>query len=42
MHDKLRALDSIAKHLGMFTEKREVEHSGEISGGRFEVMIVDP
>ena len=43
MHDKLRALDSIAKHLGMFVDKREVEHSGAIDGGgKFEVVIVDP
>ena len=41
MHDKLKALDSIAKHLGMFTEKHEVEHSGHVGGeGRFEVVIV--
>ena len=43
--DKQRALDSIAKHLGMFehTEKKEVNHSGDIGGtSRFEVVIVDP
>lgn len=29
MHDKVKALEDIAKHLGMFVEK--VEHSGEIT-----------
>jgi phage terminase small subunit len=30
MHDQLKALDSAAKHLGMFTERHE--HSGPNGG----------
>ena len=40
---RIKATELLGKHLGMFTEKREVEHSGSIDGaGRFEVVIVDP
>ena len=40
---RIKALELLGKHLAMFTEKREVEHSGEVGGtGRFEVVIVDP
>ena len=28
-HDKTKALDSLGKHLGMFTDKVQVEHVGE-------------
>ena len=28
-HDKTKALDSLGKHLGMFTDKVQVEHTGE-------------
>lgn len=30
LHSKVSALDSMAKHLGMFVERHRVEHSGEI------------
>ena len=40
---RLKAAELAGKYLGMFIEKREVEHSGEVGGtGRFEVVIVDP
>lgn len=31
LHDKKGALDSIARHLGMFVDKQQVEHSGAIT-----------
>ena len=40
---RIKALELLGKHMGMFVEKREIEHSGEIdAGGKFEVVIVDP
>ena len=40
---RIKATELLGKHLGMFAEKREVEHSGEIGGaGPFTVVIVDP
>jgi phage terminase small subunit len=36
LSDKKSALDSVAKHLGMFTEK--VEHSGEVGIAQVEVF----
>lgn len=30
MQDQLKALESVAKHLGMFVDKQEVKHSGQI------------
>jgi phage terminase small subunit len=35
-HDKVRALELLGKHLGMFVDK--VEHSGAIAGGLAERM----
>jgi phage terminase small subunit len=31
MHDQLKALENVARHLGMFTDKQEVKHSGEVA-----------
>ena len=31
MQDQLKALDSVARHLGMFVDKSEVNHSGELT-----------
>ena len=40
---RIKATELLCKTLGMFEEKKLVEHSGEIGGtGRFEVVIVDP
>ena len=40
---RIKAAETLAKINGMMTEKREVEHSGEIgSAGPFAVVIVDP
>ena len=40
---RIKATELLGKHLGMFTEKHQVEHSGDVGGsGRFEVVIVDP
>ena len=40
---RIKAAETLAKINGMMTEKREVEHSGEIGGaGPFTVVIVDP
>lgn len=36
LHDKMRALEMIGKHLGMFTDK--IEHAGEVS---INVTLVD-
>ena len=30
-HDKVRALELLSKHLGMFADKIQVEHSGEMT-----------
>ncbi len=30
-HDKIRALELLSKHLGMFADKIQVEHSGEMT-----------
>lgn len=41
--DKLKALELLGKHLGMFQDVSKVEHSGTIEGapGKFEIVIVD-
>ena len=37
-HDKTKALDSLGKHLGMFTDKVQVEHVGEAP--KFEIVFL--
>ena len=40
---RIKALELLSKHLGMFTEKHEVEHSGEVGlPVPFEIVIVNP
>jgi hypothetical protein len=42
--DKLHALDSVAKHLGMFTERHEVtgKDGGPIAISRIELVPISP
>jgi len=42
LHNKLDALEKLGKHLGMFKEKVEHEHSGEIEIKRIERVVIDP
>ena len=37
LSDKLKALEMIGRHLGMFKDKMDIQHSGQIGG----VMIID-
>ncbi len=37
LSDKLKALEMIGRHLGMFKDKIDIQHSGQIGG----VMIID-
>ena len=40
---RIKAVELLGKHMGMFVDKREVEHSGGIDAGdKFEIVIVDP
>ena len=42
LHSKVTALDAMAKHLGMFVDRHQVEHSGEIGPRDVRITLVKP
>ena len=42
LHSKVAALDAMAKHLGLFVNRHEVKHSGEVGPRDVRITLVKP